>query len=228
MGDYWEADDSWYKSKLLIDNAAWNHREWPKLDLDRPATFMPWWHRARRWITDDRPCVERLLTVLEREVAPIPAWREEEVKRAAGLPGHWSVARASAVLAKALEHTRADSVAAKARDVGADRGFELYRWIYAKHKGVGPEQGQAAYRAVINPARCRNTLELRDSLDHMFRDIRECEAHGDDFKVSSVQRVLALEDRLPESLLVEMQNKMLQTYDEKLALVHHRVALDHQ
>merc|ERR1712235_189796 len=101
----WESDVSWYKSELLIDNAAWNHREWPKLDLVKSATLMPWWHRARRWITDDRPCVERLLAFLEREVAPIPAWREEEVKQAAGLPGHWSVARALAVLAKALEHT---------------------------------------------------------------------------------------------------------------------------
>merc|ERR1712122_418683 len=135
---------------------------------------MPWWHRARRWFVDDRPCVERLLKFLEREVAPIPAEREEAVKRVAGLPGHWSAARASAALAKALECTGADSVAAKARDIGGGRGFELYRWVYAKHKGVGPGQGQAAYRAVTNPARRKNTLELRGSLDRMFRDIREC------------------------------------------------------
>ena len=62
----------------------------------------------------------------------------------------------------------------------------------------------------------------------MFRDIRECEAHGEDCSVSPVQRVLALEDRLPEALLVEMQNKMFDTYDEKLTLIQHRVALDHQ
>ena len=60
------------------------------------------------------PCVERLPKFLEQEVAPISAEREEEVKRAAGLPGHWSAARASAVLAKALEHTGTGSVAAKA------------------------------------------------------------------------------------------------------------------
>ena len=62
----------------------------------------------------------------------------------------------------------------------------------------------------------------------MFRDIRECEAHGDDFKASAVQRELALEDRLPESLLQELQNRMFQTYDAKLAFVQHRVELDHQ
>ena len=119
-------------------------------------------------------------------------------------------------------------MAAKARDIGHGRGFELYRWIYAKHKGVGPEQGQAAFRAVTNPAKCRNLLELRDSLDRMFRDIREAESHGEDFRATPSMRVLALEQRLPDSLLAEMHNQMFDSYDKKLAWVQHRVELARQ
>ena len=42
--------------------------------------------------------------------------------------------------------TGTDSVAERAREFGDSCGLELYRWVYARHKGVGPEQGQALYQ----------------------------------------------------------------------------------
>ena len=182
---------------LKVDYSKWNFREWPKLDLDKASSFMPWWNRARRWLKDGRPCMERLLLLLEREVEPIAAWQEETVKRAARLPDHWDGAQVSREISDALVRTGTDGVAEKAREFGDTCGFELYRWIHAKFKGIGPEQGQAAFQKVTNPVRCRSTQELRDSLTQMAKDIRDCEAYGPDFAVGPTQRVLALEARLP-------------------------------
>ena len=136
---------------------------------------MPWWNRFRRWLTNGREGVGRLLKILEREVEPIPSWREDSLKRAAYLPNHWNGAQVSKVVADALVSTGTDSVAAKARELGGSCGFELYCWVHVRFKGVGPEQGQRAFEAVTHPARCKNTAELRDSLSQLFKDIRECE-----------------------------------------------------
>ena len=222
-------DEDWSMSEpgLKVDYAKWNFREWPKLDLDKASSFMPWWNRARRWLKDGRPCMERLLLLLEREVEPIAAWQEETVKRAARLPDHWDGAQVSREISDALVRTGTDGVAEKAREFGDTCGFELYRWIHARFKGIGPEQGQAAFQKVTNPVRCRSTQELRDSLTQMAKDIRDCEAYGPDFAISQPQRTLALEARLPPDLLRELQNQMFSTYEQKYRFVQNRVELDH-
>ena len=186
----------------------WNFRDWPKLDLDKPASFTPWCTRFRRWVNDDRECMERLLKYLEREVDPIDLSREEQVKESACLPSHWDGHQVSKALADAMVSTGTESVAARLQEFGDSCGFELYRWTHARHRGAGPEQGQALYRAVTRPTWCKSTVELRESMAQMFRDIRECEAHGPDFAVGVTQRILALEQRLPHELLHELQNQM--------------------
>ena len=189
---------------------------------------MPWYNRFRRWLKDGRPCMERLFKLLEHEVEPVASWQEDALGQAARLPVHWRGSQVSKELGDAISRTGTDGVAEKARELGDTCGFELYRWIYAKHKGVGPEQGQVAFRAVTCPTRCRNTQELRDSLQRMARDIRECEAYGSDFTVTAQMRTLALEQRLPADLLRELENWGFTTFEKKMEFVQRRVELDHQ
>ena len=108
----------------------WNFRDWPRLDLDKSAPFMPWFNRFRRWAKDGRESMERLLKLLESEVAPIDPSREEFFKDAAGLPAHWRGSQVSKELADAIVSTGTDSVAARAREFGDSCGFELYRWVF--------------------------------------------------------------------------------------------------
>ena len=83
---------------------------------------------------------------------------------------------------------------------------------------------RAAFRAVTNAVRSRNLLELRDNLERMHRDIRESESYGKDFEVSPSLRLLALEQRLPDALLAELNSQLhLRSYDEKLQWVQNRV-----
>merc|ERR1712020_568403 len=102
-------------------------------------------------------------------MGPIAAHQEEAVKQAAGLPGYGVGAQVSREISDALVRTGTDGVAEKAREFGDTCGFELYRWIHARFKGIGPEQGQAAFQKVTNPVRCRSTQELRDSLTQMAK-----------------------------------------------------------
>ena len=94
-GSWWSSGaSSWgdrtqYEYGLQVDMAKWNFREWPKLDLDKPSSFSPWFNHFRWWVKDDRECVERLFKLLEREVEPIDLAREDSFKVAANLPAHW-------------------------------------------------------------------------------------------------------------------------------------------
>ena len=198
------------------------------MTVDKSVSFVPWWNRFRRWLKDGREGMERLLKILEHEVEPAASWQEEALNQTARLPSHWCGSQVSKELSDAITRTGTDGVAEKARELGDTCGFELYRWIYAKHKGVGPEQGQVAFRAVTCPTRCRNTQELRDSLQRMARDIRECEAYGSDFTVTAQMRTLALEQRLPIELLCELENWGFTTFEKKMEFVQRRVELDHQ
>jgi len=74
----------------------WDLKCWPKLDVDKPTSFQPWYMRARRWIIDGNPDIERLMQHLEKATVPILTDEQElAVFRAAGLPGYWSPSQVS-------------------------------------------------------------------------------------------------------------------------------------
>ena len=37
-----EEDRSEFEAEFKVEYLKWNFREWPKLDLDQKASFMPW------------------------------------------------------------------------------------------------------------------------------------------------------------------------------------------
>ena len=139
-------DRSQYEYGLKVDMAKWNFREWPKLDLDKPTSFTPWHSLFRRWVKDDRECMERLFKLLEREVEPIDRTREDSFKVAAGLPAHWDGHQVSKELADAMVRTGTDSVAARAREFGDSCGLELYRWVHARYRVSGLSKARHSTR----------------------------------------------------------------------------------
>ena len=63
-------------------------------------------------------------------------------------------------LSSATRLVSANSVVDLSQKVGEKYGFELYRNLFHRFRGIGPEQGQRAMEEVLNPRRCRNALEL--------------------------------------------------------------------
>ena len=67
----------------------------------------------------------------------------------------------SRALSGAIVHAGADSVAALSKLLGETHGFELYRHVFQKFRGVGPEQGQRVLGEYLHSKRCRQYGELR-------------------------------------------------------------------
>ena len=205
--------------KFVVHYTEWDMRNWPKLDVDKPSTFEPWFNRAHRWLHAGNSSVRRLLELLEREKQPLTEFREAELAREASLPMFWSVAEVSRVIGNAIVRVSAESVAALADKLGEDRGLELYRFLYARFRGVGPGLAQQALDAVTSPKRCRNTSELRHELVELSTLFRKLERYGDDYKLSPPQRVMALKRRLPADLLRDLENAMLVENDATYEIV---------
>ena len=88
--------------------------------------------------------------------------------------------------------------------LGDRYGFELYRYLYGRFKGAGPEQGQRVLEEFSSARRCNTALELWDSLIEMDQKSRELERYGAQFAVSDPQRILALERRLPQVVIQQL------------------------
>ena len=187
------------------------------MDLDKPSTFQPWFTRACRWIINGNPDVERLLAYLERLQVPVLSESAEtHIHRdAVRLPQHWDPSQVSRELSDAIVLTGDDSVAGVSKLIGETFGFELYRHVFQKFRGVGPEQGQRVLDEYLNPKRCARYGELRDSLIGMAQKERELQAYGQEFYPNAPQRIMALERRLPQELLRELENQMLTDYARK-------------
>ena len=207
----------------------WDLKCWPKLDVDKPTTFGPWFTRARRWIIDGDPRIERLMTHLEKTTVPILTDVQElAVFRAAYLPGHWHPSQVSREISDAITLTGEASVAAASAMIGESLGFELYRHIYQKFRSVGPDQGQRILDAYLHPKPCRNYVELQSSLLAMAQTERELMTYGELFTPNVPQQTMALERRLPMDLLRHLEDQMIPPleYLRKKEFVQHRVDMD--
>ena len=132
----------------------WDLKCWPKLDVDKPTSFQPWFMRARR--IDGNADIERLMLNLEKAMAPILTDEQEFAAfRAAGLPGHWSPSQVSRAISDAITLTGEASVPAASAMIGENLGFEPYRHIFQKFRSVGPDQGQRILDEYLHPKRCR-------------------------------------------------------------------------
>ena len=207
----------------------WDLKFWPKLDVDKPTSFQPWFMRARRWIIDGNPDVERLMLHLEKTTIPILTDEQEFIAfRAAGLPGHWSPSQVSRAISDAITFTGEASVAAASAMIGENLGFELYRHIYQKFRSVGPDQGQRILDEYLHPKRCKGYADLQSSLLSMSQTERELKTYGDLFMPNLPQQTMALEKRLPLDLLRHLEDQMISPldYSRKKEFVQHRVDME--
>jgi len=207
----------------------WDLKFWPKLDVDKPASFQPWFMRARRWIIDGNPDIERLMLHLEKATAPILTDEQEFASfRAAGLPGHWSPSQVSRAISDAITFTGEASVASASAMIGENLGFELYRHIYQKFRSVGPDQGQRILDEYLHPKRCKGYADLQSSLLSMAQTERELKTYGDLFMPNLPQQTMALEKRLPLDLLRHLEDQMISPLDylKKKEFVQHRVDME--
>ena len=138
-GPRWQDD-----SRFDPNPRNWDTKNWGKLDLDKPSSFQPWWGRARSWIVDGIPAVDRLLRILEEWTeSPVNSPEAEQVLGAqADLPSSWDVSTVSWKLSNAIRLTSENSVVDISQRLGDRYEFELYRYLYGRFKGAGPEQGQ--------------------------------------------------------------------------------------
>ena len=171
-------------------------KSWTKLDVDKPQTYPLWWGRARGWIIDGQPAVERLLKALEEwthgPVNNLSA--EQHLAQLAGLSPSWDPSSVSWELSNAIRLTSENSVVDVSSKVGDRHGFELYRYLCNRFKGVGPQQGQRVMEEILNGRKRGTVLEIRDALIEMDQKGRELSRYGSTFHISEPQWAMALEN----------------------------------
>ena len=229
-GAAWSGEEVMYPEVYSVEYRDWDIKTWPKLDLDKPSTFTSWFNRAQRWLTGNGayPAVKNLLEKLQFEQHALTTEREIQMAAEAGFPVHWDPKQVSRAVSNAIVKVSAQSIADLSATIGEERGFELYRHVFAKMRGAGPGMAQAALDKVMNPSRCANTAALRDALVEQQRTLRELERYGPDYALSPPQREMALKRLLPNDLLRDMENAMLPSHESRLLFVQNRIDLDHQ
>ena len=161
----------YYEPKRL----NWDSKHWTRLDLDKPSTFTPWLNRARRFLVQGDPVMERLLTWLERynqDPVTSPAHEDNLWWQIKGY-SKWIPTQVSRELSDLIAFTSDASVAAVSRPLGEDRGFELYREIMRRIRGQGPEHAQRILSEILSPKQCKTAAELRDALLGLSQKKRE-------------------------------------------------------
>ena len=117
----------WEEDRYEVNARKWDMKSWVKLNLDKPTTFAPWLSRAREWLVDNRPSMDRLLRSLEEwQRGPLTTEAaEHHVAQLAGLPGHWGAPAVSWTISSAIRLVAANSVVDLSQKVGEKFGFEL-------------------------------------------------------------------------------------------------------
>ena len=171
--------------------------------MHKPSSFSEWHSRTHRWMCSGSPAVHRILESLRARSEPLTPRVEAELGAAFGLYPQCATV-VSRVLADAICNTGESNVAQLSRRIGMTQGFELFRQVWARFVGIGPQVGQALReRWLTASSRRGSTSALRDRTPEMLRAFEGLKFRQQ--PLADVDKVLALRRSLPQRLAGQLR-----------------------